>query len=58
VQIHEAPAELPQLVSLASVGNEVIITEAKGHWPISTNFFGVPGLNRGQIWVSEDFDEP
>lgn len=63
VDVEEAKARLPELVSLALEGNEVIITE--GTRPVarlvpvaSTEGRRVPGLHRGTGWTSEDFDEP
>jgi prevent-host-death family protein len=61
VDIQEA--RLPELLSLALAGNEVIITE--NNRPVarliplrSLDHPRVAGLNRGAAWVSEDFDEP
>lgn len=61
VDIQEA--QLPELLALALEGNEVIITE--NNKPVarlipvtSSDKPRVAGLNRGQAWVGEDFDEP
>ena len=63
VDVKEAKERLPELVSLALEGNEVIISE--GDKPVArlvpfaeTKQQRVAGLNRGEIWVSDDFDEP
>jgi antitoxin (DNA-binding transcriptional repressor) of toxin-antitoxin stability system len=63
VNIREAQAQLPELVSLALEGNEVIILVDDKLLarivPVSSpNQPRIAGLNKGQIWVSEDFDEP
>jgi prevent-host-death family protein len=63
VDINDAQNHLPELVSLASEGNEIIIS--KGDKPLARlvpisppSHKRVPGLNRGKIWMSDDFDEP
>ena len=63
VDIDEAKKRLTELVSLAVQGEEVTITEENK--PIArlvgvSNLTGlrVAGLNRGEIWVSDDFDVP
>lgn len=63
VDIREAQSQLPELLSLALEGNEVIITE--GDKPVallvpvtSSGRKRVAGLHRGAVWTSEDFDEP
>lgn len=63
VNIDEAKTTLLKLLSLVSSGNEVII--AKDDKPIAKIIpisppirVRVAGLNKGKIWVSEDFDEP
>ena len=63
VDVEEAKERLPELVSLALEGNEVIISE--GDRPVArlVPFSEVaPGrvadLNKGEIWMSDDFDEP
>lgn len=63
VTITEAQAQLSELLSFAMKGNEVIIT--KDNKPLarlvpvlSSKQSRVPGLHRGKIWVSDDFDEP
>ncbi|HMF55993.1 MAG TPA: hypothetical protein VK619_06515 [Pyrinomonadaceae bacterium] len=56
-------AQLPELVSLALEGNEVIITESDKPVarliPInSLNRPRVAGLQPDSIWMSEDFNDP
>jgi prevent-host-death family protein len=63
VDIHDTQTSLSELVSLALDGNEVIITEDNKPLarliPISeSKQLRTPGLNRGELWASEDFDEP
>jgi prevent-host-death family protein len=63
VDIHDTQTSLSELVSLALEGNEVIIAEDNKPLarlvPISeSKQLRIPGLNRGEIWTSEDFDEP
>jgi antitoxin (DNA-binding transcriptional repressor) of toxin-antitoxin stability system len=63
IDIHDTKTTLSELVSSALQGDEVIIAE--GDKPVARLVSvlesmpaRVPGLNRGQIWVSEDFDAP
>ena len=63
VNIDEAKTTLHKLLSLVTSGNEVII--AKDNKPIAKIIpishpvrARVAGLNKGKIWISEDFDEP
>jgi antitoxin (DNA-binding transcriptional repressor) of toxin-antitoxin stability system len=63
VDVEEAKERLPELVSLALEGNEVIISE--GDRPVArlVPFSGtgrgrVADLNKGEIWMSDDFDDP
>ena len=63
VDIHDKQTSLSELVSLALEGNEVIIADDDKPLarlvPISeVKQLRIPGLNRGDIWTSEDFDEP
>ena len=63
VDIHDAKTTLSELVSLALEGNEIIIAEDDKPLarliPISeSKTVRTPGLNRGEIWTSDDFDEP
>jgi antitoxin (DNA-binding transcriptional repressor) of toxin-antitoxin stability system len=63
VDVEEAKERLPELVSLALEGNEVIISE--GDRPVArlvpfsdAGRRRVADLNKGEIWMSDDFDEP
>jgi antitoxin (DNA-binding transcriptional repressor) of toxin-antitoxin stability system len=63
VDIDKAKTQLPELLSLALKGDEVIITEhdkprAKIVPVPMSNDTRIAGLNKGKIWVSDDFDEP
>jgi antitoxin (DNA-binding transcriptional repressor) of toxin-antitoxin stability system len=63
VDVEEAKERLPELVSLALEGNEVIISEGDKPVvrlvPFSENVQRrVADLNKGEIWVSDDFDDP
>ena len=63
VDLHDTQTPLSELVSVALEGNEVII--AKDGRPVArlvpileSKQPRIPGLNRGEIWTSDDFDEP
>lgn len=64
VNIHEAKTHLSRLLEAVERGEEVVIARA-GH-PIATlsaykaprRRIGPPGSMEGEIWMSEDFDEP
>ncbi len=62
VSVEEAKKQLPDLLAAALAGNEVIITEDRKPLArlvpvaIVNNKKRIAGLNRGKIWVSEDFD--
>lgn len=63
VDISEANTQLDQLLALAIEGTEVIIV--KNEQPLvrlvpalTSAKRRVAGLNKGEIWVSEDFDAP
>ncbi len=63
VDLDEAKVRLAELVSLAREGTEIVI-EAEGVPlarivpPGDTAVPRVPGLHRGAIWISDDFDDP
>jgi antitoxin (DNA-binding transcriptional repressor) of toxin-antitoxin stability system len=63
VEITEAQASLPELVSLATAGVEVVLT--KDRIPVasivpmkSTAGERIPGLHAGAFKVGDDFDQP
>lgn len=62
VDVKEAQTHLPELLSLALRGDEVIITEDDKPLarlvPVSSEGSRVAGLNRGSILAGDDFDEP
>lgn len=63
VNIHEAKTHLSELLALALEGEEIIIAKANKplvrlvpvEAPIQKRVFG---MHRGQIWMSNDFNEP
>ncbi len=63
VNIHEAKTHLSRLLNRAVSGEEIIIARA-GHGiaklvPVETKTIDrKPGLDRGKVWISEDFDDP
>ena len=63
VNIRDASTHLQELVSSALQGDEVILSDAGRPLvrlvpvPIATEE-RIPGLNRGELWISDDFDEP
>jgi len=63
VIVDEAQTQLPQMLSLVTAGNEVIIAEgdklvAKIVPILPYLQARIAGLNKGKIWVSDDFDDP
>jgi prevent-host-death family protein len=63
VSIRDARDNLNELVKRALQGDEIIITEADRPLvrlvPVArSEGLRVPGLNRGQVWASDDFDQP
>lgn len=63
VTVHDAQTQFSELLTFALKGNEIVIVEDDRQLarlvPISSlNKSRIPGLNRGKIWASEDFDEP
>ena len=63
VDVRDAQAKLPELLSLALKGDDVIFLE--GDKPVArltriwqTGQRRVPDLNKGEVWMSDDFDEP
>jgi len=65
VTVNDAKTHLLQLLTFAMKGNEVIITE--DNKPLARlvpaeqpkkNKSRVAGLNKGKIWIDDDFDKP
>ena len=61
VDVDEARVRLADLMVMAQAGAEIVITD--GDKPIARLVSLAPkrarvaGLNRGQVWTSEDFDD-
>ncbi len=56
-------ARISELPVLISKGDDIIIEKDNKPFAKLTAISGfgkkrIPGLNRGEIWTSEDFDEP
>lgn len=64
VDLAEAREKLPELIDLARSGDEVIITSEERQVarlvPLHEHKKKkrIAGLNRGQVWMSDDFDAP
>ncbi|MEW6380157.1 MAG: toxin-antitoxin (TA) system antitoxin [bacterium] len=63
VNIDEVQTQLSKILSLVTAGNEIIIAEgdklvAKIVPILPHPQTRIAGLNKGKIWVSDDFDEP
>ena len=63
VTVHDAQTQLSKLLSFAMEGNEIIIV--KDDKPLarlvpmsSPTQSRIAGLNKGKIWMSDDFDAP
>ncbi len=63
VTVQEAQNQLLNLLSFAKEGNEIIIV--KDDKPLarlvpisSSNQPRIAGLNKGKVWISDDFDAP
>ena len=64
VTVTEAKSQLSQLIERAANGEEIVIRRGKA--PVArlvgyaepTGRRRMPGDLRGQIWMSDDFDEP
>ncbi len=56
-------SQISELLLLISKGDDIIIEKDNRPFAKLTAISGfgkkrIPGLNRGEIWTSEDFDEP
>ena len=63
VTSHEMQKQLPELLLLISKGDDIIIEKDNKPFAKLTAIskFGkkrIAGLNKGEIWTSEDFDKP
>jgi prevent-host-death family protein len=62
VTIEEARETLAELVEQARQGDEILLTDSGKAVArlvsISSAERRVPGLNRGEVWMSDDFDDP
>jgi antitoxin (DNA-binding transcriptional repressor) of toxin-antitoxin stability system len=63
VDVRELGSRLSELLTLVAAGNEV--TVVKDEKPVARllppelgSVERVPGLHRGETWMSDDFDEP
>ncbi len=61
IDIKDDKSSIAQLLSLVLEGNEVILAEDNKPLARLIPFFPpqktrIPGLNRGEIWISDDFD--
>ena len=60
--VYDAKTRLSELLELAATGREVIITRRGADvarlTPITATRRRVVGFDRGQIWISDDFDDP
>ncbi len=63
IDIHEAESRFTELISLELAGNEIIVTDEQK--PVvrlipveKTDTERIAGLHAGEVWISEDFDEP
>jgi prevent-host-death family protein len=63
VTVHDAQTQLLKLLSFTMEGNEIIIV--KDDKPLarlvpisSTTRSRIAGLNKGKIWMSDDFNAP
>jgi len=64
VTLQDAQARLAELITLAQAGNEIVIAESGQPLARLVPIAGskpsrrVAGLDRGKIWMSDDFDAP
>ena len=55
--------QMSELLLLISKGDDIIIEKDNKPFAKITAIFGfekkrIPGLNKGEIWTSDDFDDP
>jgi prevent-host-death family protein len=63
VNIHEAKTHLSKLLARVAAGEEIIISKAGKPVARLVPFQRVrkkrvPGLDRGKVWIADDFDAP
>ncbi len=63
VDVRELGSRLTELLTLLEQGNEVTVVQdetpvARLLPPLPAAAERVPGLHRGVVWISDDFDEP
>lgn len=63
IPIPEATKNLSRLIAHALDGDEVVLTDAGRPVArlvpiVEPTHDRTPGLNRGEVWVGEDFDDP
>jgi prevent-host-death family protein len=62
VKVHEAKTHLSRLLQRVEAGEEITI--ARGDKPVArlvpvaTQLKQMQGMDRGKVWMSEDFDAP
>jgi prevent-host-death family protein len=63
VNVHEAKTHLSRLLARVAAGEEIVISKAGK--PVARlvpiqrqRTKRVPGLDRGRVWIAEDFDSP
>jgi len=63
VNVHQAKTHLSRLLARVAAGEEIIISKAGKPVARLVPFRGspkerVPGMDRGKVWIAEDFDAP
>jgi len=63
VNIHQAKTHLSKLLARVAAGEEIVISKAGTPVARLVPFQRlvkkrVPGLDRGKVWIAEDFDAP
>lgn len=62
VNVHEAKTHLSRLIDRAAAGEEIVIARSGNPvarlMPLAAHPPRVLGALAGQVWVSDDFDEP
>jgi len=63
VNVHEAKTHLSRLLARVAAGEEIIISKAGKPVARLVPFHGprkkrVSGMDRGKVWIADDFDAP